>query len=516
MLSVRWQPTWQGPSTGNEATRGRMGMIQTMVAVNPSAAHARELQKGALAGAETLVGEGAGGQAGGRGFAQALAGAGMEPDGEADGEKEAAGDADQRQLESLPPPVAAGGHLQTSVASVMQALSIRPATAAGPVEEASLEGATGWLPRADVARARSDGTKHGELPSVQDVPAGRGVASGAGAVLSGQTAGVMQPRAAIRAAQGGPAEPEVASSAVAATLPAHLHAGMTRAASPAHGTLTSTAPPGTPNAPATTVAESPAVDPDPVVSGSDAPEPAPTSRGAAVAVGITQDVTPPAQAAEPATLSSAAGVPAGGAAGATSMTAATSPAGPGLATGAPLRLDGAAPHLELAATVRSMVEGGRTVARIEVTPADLGPLSIEIERGTDRLTIAVQAAHPAARDLLDAVLPRLRESLGAEGFGEVRATVGDDSRHEARQQGAREDGARDTGRLPGQPDESDPLRTDKRDRLSDGAASDPQSRGAGDDDVAGASDARLREFELDVAGAAVGAAGLPALIDRWA
>ncbi len=100
----------------------------------------------------------------------------------------------------------------------------------------------------------------------------------------------------------------------------------------------------------------------------------------------------------------------------------------------PLALDSSEAADDLAATVRSLAADGRGAARIELTPVELGSLSVDIERSGDRLAVGVHAANGATRDLVEALLPRLRELLSGDGIADVRVSVGDD--------GAKQDFAR--------------------------------------------------------------------------
>ena len=229
-------------------------------------------------------------------------------------------------------------------------------------------------------------------------------------------------------------------------------------------------------------------------------------------------------AAQALAAARAAGAPAAGALGGANAGAT------GAATSTPIALEADDAHASLGATVRSLVQGGGSIARLDVTPADLGPLSIEIERGPDRLGVVVQAANPAARDLLDALLPRLREMLAADGFGDVRASVGDDPRQEARQQNAqagREPGqatsggaGRDAGQSSGQGPGQGASERDGRDGRGARADAPPDEvSGARGTDAAGN---RTEAARADAAHAVsvrlrhAHGVGSPALLDRWA
>lgn len=123
---------------------------------------------------------------------------------------------------------------------------------------------------------------------------------------------------------------------------------------------------------------------------------------------------------------------------------------PGLpATGASLPpaaappLPMASPHFgeALASRVQWIANNGLQFARIDVSPAHLGPLEIHIHLDGDKAQVAFGAHHAVAREALEAAIPRLRVLLGDSGLQLVQVDVG--------QQGMTDDGQRESGAMPG-------------------------------------------------------------------
>ncbi len=79
----------------------------------------------------------------------------------------------------------------------------------------------------------------------------------------------------------------------------------------------------------------------------------------------------------------------------------------------------------LAAQVRWSVEQGLETADIRLHPASLGSLEVRIVQDGDRTHVHFIAAHPVAREVLDAAVPRLRESLAQEGIWLGHVSVSD-------------------------------------------------------------------------------------------
>ncbi len=81
--------------------------------------------------------------------------------------------------------------------------------------------------------------------------------------------------------------------------------------------------------------------------------------------------------------------------------------------------------LHLRANARS--GGGPQEANLQLHPAELGRLHIAITTDGDQARVVFTADNPAARDAIEASLPRLREMMDQGGLQLVRAEVGDRS-----------------------------------------------------------------------------------------
>jgi flagellar hook-length control protein FliK len=91
---------------------------------------------------------------------------------------------------------------------------------------------------------------------------------------------------------------------------------------------------------------------------------------------------------------------------------------------------------EVIQRIQVMVEGGVSQARLRLNPPELGSLEIRIALTEDRATVHFAASHAAARDALEAGLPRLRELLEAAGLALADGQVaGGDSAADERKSG---------------------------------------------------------------------------------
>jgi len=62
--------------------------------------------------------------------------------------------------------------------------------------------------------------------------------------------------------------------------------------------------------------------------------------------------------------------------------------------------------------LRALVARGPSTTQVQVTPAELGPLDIEVSVNRQEVSVRILAMHGQTREMLEAALPRLREALG--------------------------------------------------------------------------------------------------------
>ncbi|QIK38929.1 hypothetical protein GWK36_14080 [Caldichromatium japonicum] len=79
----------------------------------------------------------------------------------------------------------------------------------------------------------------------------------------------------------------------------------------------------------------------------------------------------------------------------------------------------------LAAQVRWSLEQGLDTAEIKLHPPSLGGLEVRVVQDGERTHVHFVTAHPVAREVLDAALPKLRESLAQEGIWLGNVSVSD-------------------------------------------------------------------------------------------
>ncbi|MCX8004089.1 MAG: flagellar hook-length control protein FliK [Burkholderiaceae bacterium] len=87
---------------------------------------------------------------------------------------------------------------------------------------------------------------------------------------------------------------------------------------------------------------------------------------------------------------------------------------------------------------RVVLFAGRKVqqAELSVSPADLGPIAVQIEVRGQEATLAFAAASHATRQAIEEALPRLREMFAAQGLQLAGAEVNDQPRRESARGGA--------------------------------------------------------------------------------
>jgi flagellar hook-length control protein FliK len=78
---------------------------------------------------------------------------------------------------------------------------------------------------------------------------------------------------------------------------------------------------------------------------------------------------------------------------------------------------------EFGARVAMMVRGGESTASLQLAPADLGPVDVNVVVRDSQATVHFGAAQADTRALIEASIPRLREMLAAQGFHLMDASV---------------------------------------------------------------------------------------------
>jgi flagellar hook-length control protein FliK len=79
----------------------------------------------------------------------------------------------------------------------------------------------------------------------------------------------------------------------------------------------------------------------------------------------------------------------------------------------------------LSSNVRWMVNENIRQAVVNVTPSGMGPISIQMGIESEQMNVSIIAAQGATREALDAMLPRLREQMMAQGYENVNVNVSD-------------------------------------------------------------------------------------------
>lgn len=86
----------------------------------------------------------------------------------------------------------------------------------------------------------------------------------------------------------------------------------------------------------------------------------------------------------------------------------------------------------LAGNVRWMVNEGVQTASVNVTPSGMGPISVKIGIENEQMNVSIVATQHNTRDALEALLPRLREQLLAQGHDSVKVEVSDGRSEQSR------------------------------------------------------------------------------------
>jgi len=87
---------------------------------------------------------------------------------------------------------------------------------------------------------------------------------------------------------------------------------------------------------------------------------------------------------------------------------------------------------DLGSRVVMMVRGGESTASLQLAPAELGPVDVNVVVKDSQATVHFGAAQAETRALLEASIPRLREMLAAQGFNLMDASVSQGFARQAR------------------------------------------------------------------------------------
>ncbi len=77
----------------------------------------------------------------------------------------------------------------------------------------------------------------------------------------------------------------------------------------------------------------------------------------------------------------------------------------------------------LANHVSSMLDSNLTIAKLQVNPAELGPIEVRIAVQGDHASVWLMSHSAVTRDALESSSTKLREMLGAQGFAQVNVDV---------------------------------------------------------------------------------------------
>jgi flagellar hook-length control protein FliK len=86
-------------------------------------------------------------------------------------------------------------------------------------------------------------------------------------------------------------------------------------------------------------------------------------------------------------------------------------------------VDGADFAQGLSDRVSWMVDNGVNGAKLQVNPPQLGPIELRISVQGDHAQVWMTTHSAVARDALESSSPKLREMLGAQGFGQVSVDI---------------------------------------------------------------------------------------------
>lgn len=100
---------------------------------------------------------------------------------------------------------------------------------------------------------------------------------------------------------------------------------------------------------------------------------------------------------------------------------------------------------ELAGKVNLLVRNGVSEARLQLNPAGLGHLAIDIQTDGDKAVVVFHAQHGATRDAIEQAMPRLREMFEQSGLQLAHGSVSDQSQSGQRSGGQASDSLAATG-----------------------------------------------------------------------
>ncbi len=107
--------------------------------------------------------------------------------------------------------------------------------------------------------------------------------------------------------------------------------------------------------------------------------------------------------------------------------AATGPGDAGAASPTHLKVDASIDSAEfpqgLAERVAFMADNNLNGARLQVNPQELGPIELTIAVQGDHAQVWMSTHSAVTRDALESSLPKLRDMLGAQGFGQVSVDI---------------------------------------------------------------------------------------------
>jgi len=147
---------------------------------------------------------------------------------------------------------------------------------------------------------------------------------------------------------------------------------------------------------------------------------------------------------------------------------------------------------QLGSDLRALVARGPSSTQVQVTPAELGPLDIEVSINRQEVSVRILAMHGQTREMLEAALPRLREVLG-QNYTSVDVSVGNGSGNSSSHSQSQNGGAH-AGMMAMSSDSQDGLRDSAATRQAEAELSaDPDSGDSANDQEADGSDPLMGE-----------------------